>query len=163
MLVKKVRKILTMKFVKPFDDAPVRVSNAGNQYESVYIQRYDEEGRPYLEEVRKENLVARIRSNKDTVDMNKLIKRFEVTGDMSILQQRKGFYADLEDVPTTIAGMYDLVKRGEQMFDTLPTEVREMYNFNAAEFILDKGERAMKFDNYVKKTESEVKSDDNAE
>lgn len=151
-----------MKFVKPFDDPPKRESNVGNQYEPIYMQRYDEDGRPYLEKVREENIVARIRSNKDVVDINKLIKRFEMTGDMSILQQRHGFYADIEELPTTVAGMYDLVKRGEQFFDTLPDEIRQLYNYSAAEFIADKGEKAMKYDGF-KSAESEVKSDDNAE
>lgn len=150
---------MAVKIFKPFEELKPIETCPGNTTDAVFMQRYDELGRPYLQKVRDEDLVERIRSCADQVDIRSLIKRYIASGgDASILNTRKGFYADLENIPGSVPEMYDLMARAKYVFDGLPENVKEIYNYSAEEFFVDRGEKAKSIIMPVVQ-ESEVKTD----
>lgn len=73
----------------------------------VYKYDYELNGELIHEEwqVQKE-----IESYADGCDVNSLIKRFESTGDSNVLNSRKGFYADVSDMPNDLIDVHNALK-----------------------------------------------------
>lgn len=151
------------KIQKPFDESLKAITPSGYQYEKVYTQAYDKAGRPVLEEIGTKNIVEMINSNKDNANYEKLIKKFKVTGDISFLNGKQGFYADMTGVPDNLIDAYNSIEKAKFIFETLDAETRAEYKNSVTEFIADFGsEKFMKAfgvgsDSVIK--ESEVKVD----
>lgn len=128
-----------MKFLKTYDEVKINPNSSGNVFEKTYVQRYTINGEPYLEESGKKNMVEIVRSFKDQCDYEKLIKRYEATKDTTILMRSKGVYADMTDFPQTLIEAYDVIKRAEGVFYSLPIETREFYGNSFSRFIADYG------------------------
>lgn len=64
---------------------------------------------------------------KDDCDVNKIWANYVRTGRMDQLQKAKGFYADLTNVPTSYQESLNLVVRTREMFDNLPSDIRNAY------------------------------------
>lgn len=127
------------KFIKPFDESPVAITPAGYQYETVYTQAYDKAGRPLLEKIGEKNIVEMIASNKDNANYEKLIRKFQATGDISFLNNKQGFYADMTGVPENLIDAYNSIEKAKFIFEQLPADTRAEYNNSVTEFIADFG------------------------
>ena len=66
---------------------------------------------------------------KDECDVNKILDRFARTGAISHLEQRGAEYGDFSDV-TDLEDAYARIKRGEQIFSELPSELRNEFQNN---------------------------------
>lgn len=84
-----------------------------------------------------------IHSYAASTDIHNIIARIQA-GDISLLNQKQGFFGDVTDMPKTYAEMLDLIKRGEEFFKRLPADVKEQYNNDFNQFFAD-------FDNALKK------------
>ena len=75
-----------VKIFTPYgDEKPKRKPNEpGNILEPQYKERYDEDGRPYLEQVGEVNTYEKIQSYKDEVDPMSILARYEA-GDTTIM------------------------------------------------------------------------------
>lgn len=149
------------KFVKPFDESPEAYTPAGYQFENIYTQAYDKAGRPLLEKIGEKNIVEMINSNKDNANYEKLIKKFQATGDISFLNGKQGFYADMTGVPDNLIEAYNSIEKAKFIFEQLPAEARKEYNNSVTEFIADFGSekfiKAFGVEAKVETVESEVK------
>lgn len=155
-----------MKFLKTYDEVKMVPNSPGNAIEKTYVQRYKKDGTPYLEESGTKNNVEIVRSFKDVCDYEKLIKRYTQTGDISLLQRSSGVYADMSEFPGSLIEAYDVIKRAENVFYSLPIETKEFYGNSFSKFLADFGSenwlKAFGIDSVVKNDEvvtkeSEVK------
>lgn len=103
-----------------------------NDYESVV----DKDGSRHLEIVGQHSLYDEIQAFKDSCDLKKIIEKFQLTGDVSLLQQKQGFYADVTEYPQTMAEMIQLSDYARKIFDSLPVDDKALFNNNIEEFLV---------------------------
>ena len=111
---------------------PRRVfADPGDPIKITYSPEFDKRGVMTLVETGKENLYEFIQSHKDSVDIHKIMERFE-RGDVNALSKVQAVYADLSEMPTNYADMLNQVIAGEKMFNDLPIATKEKFgqNFN---------------------------------
>lgn len=113
----------------------------GTRYKDIYKPIFKDDGSIVLEVVDKEDTYAYIQSHKDSVDLNKLLERFQETGDMSIFNQRQQqpFYGDFLDMPKTVAEMYQRVSDVSDAFMHLKPEIRDQFNHSPSEWLASYG------------------------
>lgn len=114
------------------------VSNPGSRIHIQYGGHYDEKGRVVLEEIGKINTYAEIQSHKDSVDIHVLMRQF-FNGDVEALSRRQGFYADVTEMPKTMAEALNMMVDRERDFYSLPVEVRQKFNNSFSEFLAASG------------------------
>lgn len=91
----------------------------------------------------KENLYAYINSFADSVNIHVLLNRFK-NGDTESLMQRAGAYIDISALPSNINEFMQLARNAENLFNTLPIEVKNAFNNNVVEFISTIGDDSWK-------------------
>lgn len=117
----------------------VRVfSERGSGIKPVYAPVYDANGVLDLEQTGQENLYDYIQSHKDSVDIHKILQRFE-NGDVNALAKVQGMYGDFTEVPRTYAEALNAVISAEQTFSSLPVEIRAKFNHSFSQFLAQTG------------------------
>lgn len=91
-----------------------------------------------LVKVGQSDLYSLIQSHKDSVDIYKLLERYQ-SGDVSALSKVAGQFIDITDAPKTLAEAYTFVGNASQFFDKLPLKLREEYDHDPSKFIADLG------------------------
>lgn len=125
---------MNIEFRTQFDQRPRIRQNPGSPVRSVFQARYDDNGALDLVETGKEDLYSFIQSHRDSVDIHVIMKRCAL-GDVDALTRVQGFYGDVTDMPSTYAEVLNAVIAGEQMFNSLPVEIRARYGHNFASFM----------------------------
>ena len=92
----------------------------------LYSPEFDRFGVMTLKESGKEDLYAFIQSHKDSVDLHKIMDRFNA-GDTAALQKVQGMFGDFSQMPQTYAGLLNHMIEAEQTFMSLPLETREKF------------------------------------
>ena len=72
-------------------------------------------------------------SFKDQTDINKILKKAQRQGSISHLVKHGAQYGDFSDMPTLLEAENRL-RRGREIFDELPSEVRKEFDNNAGKF-----------------------------
>lgn len=111
--------------------------NSGSSIKDEKILK-DIDGRMELVKVGESNLYEYIQSHKDSVDINKMLERYQ-SGDVTALDRVKAQYLDLEGAPGSLAEMYSFVRNTSAFFESLPLKVREEYDHNVSNFVADIG------------------------
>lgn len=101
-------------------------SQAGSGEKILYSPEFDRFGVMTLKESGKEDLYAFIQSHKDSVDLHKIMDRFNA-GDTAVLQKVQGMFGDFSQMPQTYAGLLNHMIEAEQTFMSLPLETREKF------------------------------------
>lgn len=122
-----------VKIFTPYEDEkPKRVpNNPGNIMEPQYKERYDKEGRPYLEQVGEINTYEKIQSYKDEVDPMSIMARY-AAGDTTVMAN-PGWYIDTSKMPTNYIEWRNMMNEQKEKFESLPLEIRNKFgnSFNA--------------------------------
>lgn len=105
----------------------------GSGMKDTYKMHVDENGVRELKKNGEYNLYADIQSYKDSVSIDYILTRF-VNGDETALSRVQGIYGDFTQMPTTMAELQQRVIDAEHLFNNLPLDIREQYNFSASEF-----------------------------
>lgn len=126
MLDKKLKPVLAQK-----EDF---VSECGSRFRPVYTPKLCEDGIIELIQTGVEDLQEIINADRDSCDMNLIIKRF-TAGDMSALQRGNPVFMDLLGAPKTLAEAYELTTRAEKAFEGLPSEIRNRFDQNFYKFL----------------------------
>lgn len=113
-------------------------AHLGSPVRTLYGGRYDANGRVVLEEKGKENLYDYIQSFRDSVDLNVILARFS-NGDTEALSKAQGFYADVTDFPKTMADALNRINECEEMFKSLPLDVRQKFDCSFEQFLSQSG------------------------
>lgn len=116
-------------------------SNAGNRYSVDYELMLDKDGKEHLEPCGQTDLYAFIQSHRDSVDFNLIIARY-MQGDVNALERAQGFYEDVSGMNTNLAEVMNMIRTGKNVFDGLPTEVKELYNNDYQQFVANPSKAA---------------------
>ena len=141
--------------INPYVRTRERIQNiTGTGFEPVYQLRVatgDEEnsrkGEWILVEIDKVNAYELIQSHRDAVDLQTILKKYQQTGDESLLNQVQKVFADVTNAPKNLADAYALIQNGIEQFKNLPLDVRKEYNNNPSEWFeaVSNGEFFIKF------------------
>ena len=104
----------------------------------------------------KENFYAYINSFAESVDIHVLLARFQ-NGDKEALLQRAGAYIDISALPTNLNEFIELSRNAENLFNTLPVEVKEKFNNNVVEFISTIGDKS--WNEKMSTSKAQIKND----
>lgn len=142
-------------FKTQFDLLGVRgtPSVPGSGMKDTYKMYVGEDGKRELRKSGEYNLYAEIQSYKDSVSIDYILARF-MNGDESALSRAQGIYGDFTEMPRTLAELQQRVIDAEDLFNSLPLNIKEQYNFSASEFFaqLDSDKTKAIFDTDVKNT-----------
>lgn len=81
------------------------------------------------------DLQAMIQAAEDSCRIDKILERYEQTGDETLFQQRATLVADLTSAPGTIQEAYMLLRSCKESFDSLPASMKDGKD-NFADFVL---------------------------
>lgn len=82
----------------------------------------------------------RTQAARDSVDIHKILERYRA-GDTDALNRVTGMYLDTVNMPKTIGELFDAVSNAQQVFDSMPIEIRNKYNNNPAAFYKAYGDK----------------------
>ena len=114
-------------------------SDPGSPIGIEYGFRKNKKGEDILVKIGEFNLYDKIQSYKDSVDLNKIIERFRLTGDTSLLNQRSGFYGDVSEMPQSYAEFLNVALIAKEEFESLPSDIRDKFNNSVDQFIASIG------------------------
>lgn len=114
-------------FKTQFDKRDRFYTSIGNPVIETFTGRYDKNGDLQLVNTGTENLYDKIQSEAAACDMDNILRRF-ANGDISVLSQSQGIYADVADAPMHFTDALNMVRAVEAQFDTLSAEDREKYD-----------------------------------
>lgn len=87
----------------------------------------------YLPKGNPHNHYEETQAARDSVDIKKILERYRA-GDDTALDRVNGFYLDTVDIPRNLSEMYDAVSKQNEIFDSMPIEIKEQYGHNPAAF-----------------------------
>lgn len=118
---------------------PVHVySEHGSPVKVLYAPEFDKRGVMKLVESGREDLYAFIQSHKDSVDLHKIMERFQ-NGDVSVLQRVQGVFGDFSEMPKTYAELLNVTLEAESTFASLPLEIREKFGHSFQAWLAQAG------------------------
>ena len=91
----------------------------------------DEDGYPV--ETGTVNIYDEIQSHRQSVELSTLLQRY-AQGDVTALNQIEGVYADVVDMPSTYAELFNRVRDAENSFNALPEDVRALFDNSPVSF-----------------------------
>lgn len=127
-----------MEFRTQFQERKRVRAVCGSREKIVYSPVYDENGVLDLEPTGKENLYDYIQSHKDSVDIHKILQRFQ-QGDVSALTRVQGMYGDFTEMPKTYAEALNTMISAEQQFNSLPVETRAKFGHSFSQWLSQLG------------------------
>lgn len=153
-----------MQFPTQYKHKATKSSEKGSPIKPVYQAYIDENGSQELKQVGEHDLQAEIDSFEESVNLDNILMRYGA-GDISALNKIEGFYADVTDLPVNLQEVMNLNLKGQQLFAELPSEVREIFNNNYMDFMLnpDKFEQYMQENSVTDLEQEKVVNDDDEE
>lgn len=121
-----------MTFRTQFERKPVK-SVSGDRFVITYKPQYTETGALDLVESGKIDVYEQIQSYRESCDLQVILQRFQ-NGDVSALNQRLPYFADVSEMPTSLSGFLQLYKDAENEFANFPAELRAKFNNSPTEF-----------------------------
>lgn len=128
---------MAIKCVSYFDrmDANKRksfVSCSGSHIMTIYEYRFVD-GIKQLVPSGKTDTQELIDSFAESADINNIIVRF-LNGDESVINKVVGTFGDFRDCPTTYAEMFDRIQKCENLFNSMPVEIKEKFDNSYEKF-----------------------------
>lgn len=139
-------------FRTKYDEAKPVFSNVGSNIKKVYQYRETKEGEE-LVEIGETDIYKYIQSHADSVDIHKILERCAMIEDYGLLNKVPGIYADITEMPKSLAEAYDQIQNAKDLFNRMPVDIKEKYNNNFVEFISGLGDTKFNsiVEEYVKK------------
>lgn len=106
------------KFYSFSDCRPIEFAPSGDSMVQEYELEYSPYGVPHLVPTGEYDLYDVIQSFKDECDLGKIFQRY-ANGDVMALNKRQGVYEDVTDLPTDVFAATELIKRVENIYDSL--------------------------------------------
>lgn len=123
-----------MVFATQFDEKKRFFCQPGDPIKPLYGLEVDKKGVTQLVEKGKYDLYEYIQSHADSVDIHKILERFQ-NGDIDALSKYQGYYGDITEAPKTFADALNAVIKAKDLFNSLPLEVREKFDHNPEQFV----------------------------
>lgn len=90
-----------------------------------------------------------LQSEMAATDINNIVRKYRQTGVLDHQKQFGGYYADITEYPVNYLEAVQHVERVEQMFDDLPSEIRDRFKNDPGAFVSFVGNPA-NFDELVR-------------
>lgn len=100
----------------------------------VYLEQMKNDGTMDLVRSGKHDLNAFVQASKDSTLIYNLIDRFERTQDSSIFDQRHGFYADVGQMPRSLAEAQNMMISIDKKFCSLSADVKAEFGNSSQRF-----------------------------
>jgi len=104
-----------------------------SKYEPIYSLKI-KDGVEELVEVGKTNVYEKIQAYAESTYIYNILDRF-AGGDVEALDVRRGFYADVTQLPKTRVEMLQSMIDSERYFNSLPLEIRQAYDHSLIKFL----------------------------
>lgn len=127
-----------MKFKTQYDEKERVYCSSGDPIKLLYGLEVDDKGVSDLVVKGKFDLYDFIQSHADSVDIHKILERFE-NGDVDALNKYQGYYADITDAPKTFAEALNTVIKAKDLFNSLPLDVRAKFDHSPEQFVASLG------------------------
>lgn len=114
-------------FDTQFDKRGRFYTSFGNPVVETYTGRYDKNGDLQLLKTGTENLYDKIQAEAAACDMDNILRRF-ANGDISVLSQSQGIYADVSGAPMHFTDALNMVRSVEEAFNQMSSDDREKYD-----------------------------------
>ena len=114
-------------FKTQFDSRERFYTSIGNPVVETFTGRYDKNGDLQLVKTGTENLYDKIQAEAAACDMDNILRRF-ANGDISVLSQSQGVYADVSGAPMHFTDALNMVRSVEDAFAQLPADEREKFD-----------------------------------
>lgn len=114
-------------FITQYDSRDRFYTSIGNPIVETFTGRYDKNGDLQLVSTGSENLYDKIQAEAAACDMDNILRRF-ANGDISVLSQVQGVYADVADAPMHFTDALNMVRSVEDSFAQLSAEEREKFD-----------------------------------
>lgn len=102
-------------------------SHSGDLFQPIYSASFSVDGSLKLVESDRLDIKKEINSYLPLTDMNYILSRL-FAGDDSVLTSKVPMYGDFTSFPRTYVEMLDLVQKGEDVFNSLPLDVRSKFD-----------------------------------
>lgn len=127
-----------MEFKTQYDIKERVHCSSGDPIKLLYGLEVDDKGVTDLVVKGKYDLYEFIQSHADSVDIHKILERFE-NGDVDALNKYQGYYADITNSPKTFAEALNAVIKATDLFNSLPLEVRAKFDHSPEQFVASLG------------------------
>lgn len=130
-----------LKFLTKYsDDRPHPHNSSGDPLLVEYLEEVDKNGVTKLKKIGVRNLDEEIQKNSVGTDINELVAKFKLSGDSTIFNQLdEGTYLDTTMFPKTMSEMINRVRSAESEFESLPIDLRQMFNNSVDEWLCSYG------------------------
>ena len=91
-------------------------------------------GKKELKQTGKTNIYDKIQASKEQTLVYNILERFNA-GDTSVLNKVQGMYGDFTNVPKTLAEAQQQLINAENLFMSLPLDMRKEINHSSSEFL----------------------------
>lgn len=114
-------------FKTQFDSRDRFYTSIGNPVVETFTGRYDKNGDLQLVKTGTESLYDKIQAEAAACDMDNILRRF-ANGDISVLSQAQGVYADVAGAPMHFTDALNMVRSVEDAFSQMPADEREKFD-----------------------------------
>lgn len=117
---------------------PTERLNVGEKEKTTYSMTVDKNGHKILKETGKTNFYEKIQENAEACKIENILKRATL-GDSTALNRYVPAWFDATEYPTNLAEAQQAIINLENIFSTLPIEIRKEYDHSPQKFIADFG------------------------
>lgn len=110
---------------------------SGRPMKNEYGYEINKKGQKVLVKTGETDLQAQINSELEDCKIENIMAQ-AAQGDMTHFRP-DGIYADVTQVPNNLVESMQMINRLEQMWETMPTELQEKYNYDVGEFVAASG------------------------
>lgn len=127
-----------MRILEQSYDVVITPSNHGDKLRPVYKGYYAADGSVRLKKVDEIDIQAEIQSHLFETDMQYILTRL-IQGDNSVLNNQSPFFGDFTTFPKSYSECIQKVIDAENMFSTLPQDVRDQFSNDWAQWLSQTG------------------------
>lgn len=120
------------------------IAPAGSEIEDIYEYQIDNKGRKKLVKTGEKNIYEEIQSHLESTKIENVLARVAV-GDYSDFRP-DGIYADVSEIPNNLVQAKQEMQKIENLWNTLPNDVKSKYNFDVNQFMAEAGTEAWMID-----------------
>lgn len=117
--------------------APTKPAPSGDRYSQTYVMTI-KDGKKQLVEDGLNDDYEMIQSYLEETKIETIMRRLSM-GDMSVLNRKEGTYADMRNVPKTLAEAHAMITQIESEFERLPVAIKQQFGFSPAQYVADYG------------------------
>lgn len=140
-----------VKFYSSYNEPETICSPTGDGYENEYELKIDNGMEVLVKQKDRKNLQAQIDASKDSCDIAKIIEKYVITGDESLINEKETFFGDFTKAPKSLIEAQNQLLEAQRSFDKLSPEIKGLYHNNIYEFINDDSFESKIIEMYEKK------------